>query len=468
MRVDAQVVDRDNRAITSLRQEDFVLREEGKRQEIRNFARENMPVDVLILLDVSASMRPHIQRIANASHQAFTQLGNDDRVAIMVFDRATRVRLQFKSSHTEVEKGLDNLIRQEHFNGGTDITRAMLDAAAYMRREARKDARRAIVIVTDDETEFDRDEEGVERALTRADTVMSALIAPDAMHYRNGGGYPGGNNPTQGGGYPPRRRSGGSLGGIILGGGGYPGGGGGGYPGGGGGGYPGGGGGSYPGGGRMGGPRTRSAGTSEIARASGGDSLPVDDADGLETTLSRIRQRYALHFYLPAGARSGEERQVEVALSEAARRRYPDADVRFRKTYMTPDGAVAASSNGPDAPVVVRAGESAEPATSDSQSDNNGTLKRRRAVNDGGRGPLIGVPMNESPTTAGGTTSETAKPAWRKADDPATEAKGPKDTKDAKDSASDPKDPKDAKDANAPQDNSNKGGWRKVKQPDQQ
>ena len=59
VRVDAQVVDRDSRAVTGLRVGDFIIRDEGRPQQIRNFARENMPVDVLLLLDVSGSMRPH-------------------------------------------------------------------------------------------------------------------------------------------------------------------------------------------------------------------------------------------------------------------------------------------------------------------------------------------------------------------------------------------------------------------------
>ena len=39
VRVDAQVVDRGNRAITGLRAEDFVLREDGRLQQIRNFGK---------------------------------------------------------------------------------------------------------------------------------------------------------------------------------------------------------------------------------------------------------------------------------------------------------------------------------------------------------------------------------------------------------------------------------------------
>ena len=275
VRVDAQVVDSGNRAIAHLRMDDFVVREEGRPQPIRDFASEEMPVDVLFLLDVSASMRPHVQRIADASGQALTVLGKDDRMGIMVFDRSTRVRLPFSGSRSDVQREFDRLLRQERFNGGTDITRAMLDAADYIRTHGRREARRAIVILTDDRTEFDRDDDGVSRALTRADAVMCALIAPDAMQNRR---YPGGGGGQQRGpwGGGPGIGMGGPLGGIIFGGGG-------------------GGGRRYPGGGG-GGEQTKSAGTSEIARDSGGDSMSVDDASALEETLSRLRQRYALYF----------------------------------------------------------------------------------------------------------------------------------------------------------------------------
>ncbi len=403
VRVDAQVLDRDNRAVTGMRAEDFVLREEGRVQPIRNFSSENMPVDVLLLFDVSASMRPHVQRIASAAHQALSVLGETDRVGIMVFDRTTRVRLSMRSSRSEVERELENMLRQETFRGGTDITRALLDAAAYVGREGRKDARRAIVILTDDMTEFDRDEASVSRALTRADAVLSALIAPDAVGNRGygggrrgggGGGYPGGG----GGGGRNGGGIGGGLGGVIFG---PPGGYGGGGGRRGGGGYPGGGsqgGGSQGGGGN----RTKSAGTSEIARDSGGDSLPVDDASALETTLSRIRQRYALHFLVPAGARSGQERHIEVALSDTARSRYADAEIRYRHTYVAPNGLpesgpadATATSTGNSDPVLI---------TPDSSQ------RKRRAISEpeGSRGPSTG------PLQPDTSDSDSGSGKWRK------------------------------------------------------
>jgi VWFA-related protein len=430
VRVDTQVLDRDNRAITGLVAEDFVLREEGRPQPIRNFANENMPLDVLMLFDVSASMRPHIQRIASAAHEAFRALGTEDRVGIMVFDRSSRLRLPFRKSHDDVEREMDRLLRDERFNGGTDITRGLLDAADYVKSSARKDARRAIVIVTDDETEFDRDEERVSRALIRADAVLSALIAPDAMQNRraSGSGYPGGGS---------RRRTGstwpGGGGGIGLPGGGT-------WPG--GGGRGGNGGGRYPGG-VGGGSRTHSAGTSEIARDSGGDSMHVDDADGLETTLSRIRQRYALHFLAPPGNK--EERNIEVALTSAARSRYPDAEIRYRKTYLAPrgsysEGAAASSTEVTQTAPTTGSGASAD--ATDSSSNNSG-WKRRRAVNDVHDGPSAGPQSTETPRTAsqpdpprveqGTPLQQDAPPpvvapkkgGWRRVDDPSSES-GPK------------------------------------------
>jgi VWFA-related protein len=296
-RVDAQVVDRDNRPIRGLRVEDFVLREDGKQLQIREFQNEKMPVDVILLLDVSRSMEPHVQRIADASHQALRALSDQDRIAIMVFDRATRVRMAFRASRQEAERELERVLDDESFRGGTDITRGLLDAASYMSQNARREARRAIVILTDDQTERSRNEAAVLHGLTRADSVLSALIAPDAMH--TGPGNRGrtwiDDDTLQElfGGLVPR-----GFGAL--------------------------------------GPHTQSAGTSSIARQSGGDSMTIDDGSALANTLARIRERYALYFYLPEGVRPGEERAIEVELSEAARRRYPGAEVRYRRTYLAP------------------------------------------------------------------------------------------------------------------------------------
>jgi VWFA-related protein len=300
-RVDAQVVDGGSHPIRGLRVQDFILRVDGKPQEIRNFQSEKVPVDLVLLLDVSRSMEPHIRRVANASHQALRALGDQDRIATVVFDRFTRLRMPFRPSRLDADRELESVLDRETFEGGTDITRGLLDTASYVEQNARRDARRAIVIVTDDQTERSRNEAAVLRALTRADSVLSALIAPDALHtgtaYRRPPSFDDDRPRDIFGDLIPRRF-----------------------------GYP-----------RF--PRTQSAGTSQIANQSGGDSMAVDQAAAFEQTLERIRERYALYFYLPEGLQPSEEHSVEVLLADAPRRRYPGTEVRYRRSYLAPNGA---------------------------------------------------------------------------------------------------------------------------------
>jgi VWFA-related protein len=370
-RVDTQVVDGRNRTITGLRDTDFVLRENGKPVAVKNFASENMPIDILLLLDVSASMRPHVERISNAAHDALRVLADNDRMAIMVFDTYTRTRMGFRNSHSEINRGLSDVLNQERFNGGTSITRALMSAAEYVQREARPDARRAIVILTDDGSQDARDDAGVERALSRADAVLSFLRAPDLsdqIQGRRGSGRSGRLPGSTGTGWPGGVGLPGGP--VILGGGGS------------------GRGRGYPGGGGVQ-SRNHSAGTADIAQDSGGDTFSIDDASALEETLMRLRQRYALYF------NSAEAHgTMTVDLTDVARRRYRDAELHYRRVSIAGNtreaGPISITrAHAPDGQNAV----TAEGSTTSSGADETAAPKRRRvAVN-----PSYGSGVNLDP-----------------------------------------------------------------------
>lgn len=123
--------------------------------------------------------------------------------------------------------------------------------------------------------------------------------------------------------------------------------------------------------------------------------MSVDRAAAFETTLARLRQRYALYFNLPPDAREGQQRWIEVTLAQGAARRYPNADVRYRRTYIP-------SANGnPDAPIELT-GTRTAPATSAGERP----TVRRRPVSDESRGP-------SGPYVAGSATEDGG---WKKAD----------------------------------------------------
>ncbi len=302
----------------------------------------------------------------------------------MVFDRQTRLRLPWTDSLERVAAGLVAVVDEERFNGGTDITRALLDAARFVGGSARRDARRAIVILTDDQTERERNENRVLRALEDADAVLSALIAPDALGTGRAGRRPGWGDIILGPRFPGR--------------------------------YPG----TIPR------PHTQSAGTAEIARASGGDSLPVEHAGALRETLEALRQRYSLFFSVPADAKVGERRIISVALARDAARRHPGAQLKYRAEYVVPRDwspppdhvSGSAVRPSPDTAEEPGAGQPQAPAPRQVPGPQEASPRSRRTAGEtyGMRGPdpRLGVPEPYASAGSSGRSAE-SDGGWRRA-----------------------------------------------------
>jgi VWFA-related protein len=176
VRVDVQVLEGTSAAVTDLTRVDFVLKENDRAVPIRYFGRDEQPLDILLLLDVSVSMGPHVSRMVETAHSALASLRPGDRVGIMVFDRKTRLRLELNGNIEHVRDELDETLHEENFMGGTDIHYGLYEAAKYMRKSARPDARRAVVILTDDRTEMTRKDNLVLRGLWQADAILCSLV----------------------------------------------------------------------------------------------------------------------------------------------------------------------------------------------------------------------------------------------------------------------------------------------------
>jgi len=141
--------------------------------------------------------------------------------------------------------------------------------------------------------------------------------------------------------------------------------------------------------------RNHSAGTAAIAKDTGGDTFPVSDASALEETLMRLRQRYALYFN-SADAHSS----VLVDLTDAARRRYSDAEIRYRRVSITGTSREAGPvsithAHAPDGP-----GAAPTPAAAASRTsgDEDAPAPRRRRV---AVDPSYGSGVNVQPRESG-------------------------------------------------------------------
>jgi VWFA-related protein len=102
IRVDTQIVDvpvavtsAKGVAVAGLKQSNFVVYEDGKRQEIADFSATTEPFEVALLLDTSGSTRNDLQLIQRAALDFINSLRQGDRVAIIAYNTNREDRSAF-------------------------------------------------------------------------------------------------------------------------------------------------------------------------------------------------------------------------------------------------------------------------------------------------------------------------------------------------------------------------------------
>lgn len=148
--LDAQVLrKKGGQAITSLRREDFLLAEDGVPQEIVHFSQDRLPLSILLLLDLSASVRPVIQEIRNGALQALDHLRPEDEVALMTFADQTRLLQDFTRDRKAIVDQISRTLEKSFVGVGTSIHTSLYEAVLQMDKAHDKLSRRVIIVVTD-------------------------------------------------------------------------------------------------------------------------------------------------------------------------------------------------------------------------------------------------------------------------------------------------------------------------------
>lgn len=273
--IDAEVTSAEGRIVSGLGKDDFRIFDDGKEEPIRGFSAGDAALDLILLFDVSGSMRPKVQQVVSAAREGMAELRQGDRVAVMVFDTKTRVVLPFTSDLDRVEHSMREELPRERYNGGTFIQSAVSEAARSFLRTKRTERRRAILIVTDNLGQRTRRESTVIRELWEADALLTALV-------------------VRGGVTATLRTVHAYLHPVLM------------------------------------------VGVRGIADKTGGDFLPANDpAAEFPESMRRIRSRYSLYYAMPH-AKAGSHRTVRVELAGDAAKKYPKARVRARMGYFTP------------------------------------------------------------------------------------------------------------------------------------
>lgn len=141
----ATVTDRDGRLVPELRQTDFEIFDNGKKQDITIFDDQIVPFSAVLALDTSASMTMNIEFVQDAAAQFVIRMLPEDSAAIGFFNSKVR----FSPGLSSDRDGLVRYIRNEMQYGNETRLWDAVDAALDHLSDAT--GRRVVVALTDGE-----------------------------------------------------------------------------------------------------------------------------------------------------------------------------------------------------------------------------------------------------------------------------------------------------------------------------
>jgi Ca-activated chloride channel family protein len=142
--INASVLDRDARYVSTLSKDSFSVYDEGVKQELAFFAAVEEPFSVALLIDTSGSVRRTFKDIIAAANSFVAQLRPHDNVMVVAFDSDIRELIKTIRSSDVKGRGISLEI------GGGKHT-LVYDAVAFTIRQRlnRMGGRKAIILLTD-------------------------------------------------------------------------------------------------------------------------------------------------------------------------------------------------------------------------------------------------------------------------------------------------------------------------------
>jgi Mg-chelatase subunit ChlD len=274
-RVEVRAVDSSLKPLLGLEAGDVEVRENNVVRPVRSVSRDELPLDLFLIVDVSSSMHRHIAAVAKQAHQALGALKPGDRVALMSFNSKSQMWMELNEKPAEIEAAIGELVQKKNFRGGTVINTPIYEAAKKLRVESPKANRRAILILTDGNGFKGTRSSKVLEEMWEGDVTLNALVMPQSK----------------------------ILKGIAI----------------------------YQ---RAGAPYLAAieASVSDLVKKTSGELMEMKETNqALVEILGRIRSRYTV-YYDPLGAEV-KDRKVMVGLSEAGKARHAKASVVGRRQY---------------------------------------------------------------------------------------------------------------------------------------
>ena len=145
------VINGENHFVTDLEQDEFLVFEDGAKQDVTFFTRSQLPIALAILLDTSASMDDKLATAQEAAIGFARRLRPEDQAQVIDFDSRVNILQGFTNDAAALEKA----IRSTAAGGSTSMYNAIYIALNEMKKVRAQSAeeirRRAIVVLSDGE-----------------------------------------------------------------------------------------------------------------------------------------------------------------------------------------------------------------------------------------------------------------------------------------------------------------------------
>ncbi|HKG23041.1 MAG TPA: VWA domain-containing protein, partial [Blastocatellia bacterium] len=149
------VTDSFNRQATSLRREEFIVAEDGQRQEISSFSISTVPVNVVLMLDASGSVAGEVSSLRDAALSFVGQLGPEDKVSVIEFHSEVELLQDWTANADDIRHAISwrfkpGMVRTSE--GTSTFGSTSLYDSLFLTAEeqlSKVNGRKAVIILTD-------------------------------------------------------------------------------------------------------------------------------------------------------------------------------------------------------------------------------------------------------------------------------------------------------------------------------
>src|ERR1700693_5867988 len=126
--LDATVKTKAGQIMGDLKKEDFEVREDGVAKKIELFSRDELPLNVALVLDLSDSIGPFLGPLREAAATTLAALKPEDEVALFTFSTEAELRVPFTNDKSQIAQE----IKTFKIGGATNINDGIFVAAKYL------------------------------------------------------------------------------------------------------------------------------------------------------------------------------------------------------------------------------------------------------------------------------------------------------------------------------------------------